>query len=63
MTKPKKQRAEQNQGPTQTLKASKLYYRSLFEAAMEGILILDDQMGAMDKINLSQIVITKDSQT
>jgi hypothetical protein len=61
-TKPKNQRAEVKRRPTQIIDDSELRYRRLFEAADEGLLILDDQTGAMDKIKLSQIAIKKDSQ-
>jgi PAS domain S-box-containing protein len=35
----------------QTLKDSELRYRRLFEAAQDGILILDDETGAITDIN------------
>ena len=50
-TKPKDHRAEQKKTPSQTLKDSEVRYRRLFEAAQDGILILDAQTGAIDDVN------------
>ena len=50
-TKPKNQRAEQKISDSQALKDSELRYRRLFEAAQDGILILDAQTGAIDDVN------------
>ena len=50
-TKPKFQRAEQRATSIKTLKDSELRYRRLFEAAQDGILILDARTGAIDDVN------------
>ena len=50
-TKPKIQRAEQRATSIKTLKDSELRYRRLFEAAQDGILILDARTGAIDDVN------------
>ena len=48
---PKKNRAEQKITSTQSLKDSEVRYRRLFEAAQDGILILDAQTGMIDDVN------------
>ncbi len=50
-TKPKNQRAEQKITLAKTLNDSEIRYRRLFEAAQDGILILDAQTGAIDDVN------------
>ena len=48
---PKGQRAEHKKTPSQNLKESELRYRRLFEAAQDGILILDARTGAIEDVN------------
>ena len=48
---PKEPRAEQKITSTQSLKDSEVRYRRLFEAAQDGILILDAQTGMIDDVN------------
>jgi len=49
--KSEKQGAEQITLPGHALKASEVRYRRLFEAAQDGILILDAQTGRIDEVN------------
>ncbi len=51
MDTPKKNRAEVAKTSTQTLNDSEVRYRRLFEAAQDGILILDAQTGMIDDVN------------
>ncbi len=50
-TKPKIQRVEHKKTSDQILKDSELRFRRLFEAAQDGILILDAQTGMIDDVN------------
>jgi diguanylate cyclase (GGDEF)-like protein/PAS domain S-box-containing protein len=50
-TRKKIQRVEQKADSEQTITDSELRYRRLFEAAQDGILILDAQTGAIDDVN------------
>lgn len=50
-TKPKDPGVEQKKSSSRSLKDSELRYRRLFEAAQDGILILDAQTGAIDDVN------------
>ena len=49
--KSKRQRAEEKTASAQALKNSEVRYRRLFEAAQDGILILDVRTGAIDDVN------------
>ena len=50
-TKTTNQGTERKETPAQILKDSEVRYRRLFEAAQDGILILDAQTGAIDDVN------------
>ena len=50
-TKPKNQSRKGKTTPSQALKDSELRYRRLFEAAQDGILILNAQTGTIDDVN------------
>jgi len=50
-TKPKDHRAEQKKTPSQTLKDSEVRYRRLFEAAQDGILLLNAESAQIEDVN------------
>ncbi len=62
-TRQKKQRAEQKEASAQAPQDSELRYRRLFEAAQDGILILDARTGVIEDVNPYLIKMLGHSRT